>query len=228
MCCYAISCQHSTLNRLFGSWFGCVFLVWRHHFRIIGAHFPTFFSTIFLFLTFLNIHIYFIILKTCDQQFTLTTKKSLHIIFKSIKGITWTRHHFLNSGAIPCCTATNKQEIAEFAFSYWSGCWCCYTDSSISRNVQISTVSICQLWCKTWLNLTWSSELHLWPLTLHYDLPMILYLRTHSDMYAGQLSVVTMTTHVKVVPLLCCCCSAWSSAYSHSPHWSLLSCWFTA
>jgi len=41
------------------------------------------FSTIFLFLTFFNIHIYFIILKTYDQQFTLTTKKSLHIIFKT-------------------------------------------------------------------------------------------------------------------------------------------------
>jgi len=41
------------------------------------------FSTIFLFLTFLNIHIYFIILKPYDQQFTLTTKKSLHIIFKA-------------------------------------------------------------------------------------------------------------------------------------------------
>ena len=83
MCCCAIGCQHSTLNRLFGSWFGCVFLVWRHHLRIIAAHFQTLFSTIFLFLTFLNIHIYFIILKTYDQQFTLTTKKSLHIIFKS-------------------------------------------------------------------------------------------------------------------------------------------------
>jgi len=33
---------------------------------------------------FLNIHIYFIILKTYDQQFTLTAKKSLHIIFKLI------------------------------------------------------------------------------------------------------------------------------------------------
>jgi len=32
---------------------------------------------------FLNIQIYFIILKTYDQQFTLTTKKSLHIIFKA-------------------------------------------------------------------------------------------------------------------------------------------------
>jgi len=39
MCCCAIGCQHSTLNRLFG----CVFLVWRHHLRIIGAHFQTFF-----------------------------------------------------------------------------------------------------------------------------------------------------------------------------------------
>jgi len=32
---------------------------------------------------FLNIHIDLIILKTHDQQFTLTTKKSLHIIFKA-------------------------------------------------------------------------------------------------------------------------------------------------
>jgi len=31
---------------------------------------------------FLNIHIDLIILKTFDQQFTLPTKKSLHIIFK--------------------------------------------------------------------------------------------------------------------------------------------------
>ena len=45
--------------------------------------FRRFFATIFLFLTYLNIHVYFIILKTYEQQFTLTTKKSLHIIFKS-------------------------------------------------------------------------------------------------------------------------------------------------
>jgi len=77
------------INRLFG----CVFLVWRHHLRIINAHFQTFFSTIFLFLTFLNIHIYFIILKTYDQQFTFTTKKSLHIIFKT---------HYLTC-AVPLC-----------------------------------------------------------------------------------------------------------------------------
>jgi len=43
--------------------------------QIIGAHFHTVFFTIFLFLMFLNIHIYFIILKTHDQRFTLTTKK---------------------------------------------------------------------------------------------------------------------------------------------------------
>jgi len=33
-------------------------------------------------LMFLNIQIDLIILKTFDQQFTLTTKKSLHVIFK--------------------------------------------------------------------------------------------------------------------------------------------------
>jgi len=33
---------------------------------------------------FLNIQIDWIILKTCNQQFTLTTKKSLHIIFKAV------------------------------------------------------------------------------------------------------------------------------------------------
>ena len=32
---------------------------------------------------FLNIYIYFITLKTYDQQFTLTTKKSLHIMFNN-------------------------------------------------------------------------------------------------------------------------------------------------
>ena len=32
-------------------------------------------------------HIYFIILKTYDQQFTLTTKKSLHIIFKAVHNL---------------------------------------------------------------------------------------------------------------------------------------------
>jgi len=84
MCCCAIGCQHSTLNRLFGSWFGC--LCFPGMTSSLANHRCTLsyvFFTIFLFLTFLNIHIYFIILKTYDQQFTLTTKKSLHIIFKA-------------------------------------------------------------------------------------------------------------------------------------------------
>jgi len=50
--------------------------------QIIGAQFLTLFSAIFLSLMFLNIQIDWIILKTYDQQFSLTTKKSLHIIFK--------------------------------------------------------------------------------------------------------------------------------------------------
>jgi len=36
-------------------------------------------------LMFLNIQIHLIILKTHDQQFTLTAKKSLHIIFNATK-----------------------------------------------------------------------------------------------------------------------------------------------
>jgi len=36
------------------------------------------------FLTFLNIPMYFIILNTNDEQFTLTTKKTLHLIFKEL------------------------------------------------------------------------------------------------------------------------------------------------
>jgi len=52
--------------------------------QIIGAHFQTLFSQFCYFLMFLNIQIDLIILKTCYQLFTLTTKKSLHIIFKPI------------------------------------------------------------------------------------------------------------------------------------------------
>jgi len=51
--------------------------------QIIGAHFQTFFLQYSYVLVFLNIHMLFIILKTYDQQFTLTTKKSMHIIFKT-------------------------------------------------------------------------------------------------------------------------------------------------
>ena len=52
--------------------------------QIIDAHFQTFFIQFSYFLMFLNIQIYLIILNTYDKQFTLTTKKSLHIIFKHL------------------------------------------------------------------------------------------------------------------------------------------------
>jgi len=68
------------------SLFGCVFLVWRHHLRKVSkslvSSFRRFFIQFSYCLMFLNIQIDLIILKTFNQQFTLTTKKSLHIIFK--------------------------------------------------------------------------------------------------------------------------------------------------
>ena len=74
LCCCAIGCQNSTLYRLFG----CVFLVWRHYLRKVNKSsvrtFRRFFLQVSYFLMFLNIHINLIILKTHDQQFTLTTK----------------------------------------------------------------------------------------------------------------------------------------------------------
>ena len=49
MCCCAIWCQNSTLNRLFG----CVFLVWRHHLRKVNKSsvhtFRRFFYNILIF-----------------------------------------------------------------------------------------------------------------------------------------------------------------------------------
>ena len=75
MCCCAIDCQHSTLTRLFG----CVFLVRCYHLGKVNKSslhtFRCFFVQFSYFLIFLNIQIILIILKTYDQQFTLTTKK---------------------------------------------------------------------------------------------------------------------------------------------------------
>jgi len=51
--------------------------------QIINAHFQTLFLQFSSFLMFLYIQIDLITLKTYDQQFTLTTKKSLHIIFNA-------------------------------------------------------------------------------------------------------------------------------------------------
>jgi len=61
MCSCMISCQHSTLNRLFG----CVFLVWRHNLRKVNKSsvrsFRCFFLQFSYCLTFLNIQIDLII-----------------------------------------------------------------------------------------------------------------------------------------------------------------------
>jgi len=51
--------------------------------KSLGAHFLALFLKFLNFLMCLNIQIDFLILKTYYEQFTLTTKKSLHIIFKS-------------------------------------------------------------------------------------------------------------------------------------------------
>jgi len=147
MCCCAIGCQHSTLNRLFG----CVFLIWRHHLRKVNKSsvhtFRRFLATIFLFLTFLNIHVYFIILKTYEQQFTLTTKKSLDIIFKSAchvsvifplslitvnlavkplqlwHKIQWKTCHQMASLAFRCYR-TRIQFRPGSALDHWGSLWC--------------------------------------------------------------------------------------------------------
>ena len=81
MCYCVIVCQHSTLNRLFGF----VFLVWRHYLlKVNKSSVPTF-RRFFCTILFFYVPQYsnrLIIFQTYDQQFTLTTKKSLHIIVK--------------------------------------------------------------------------------------------------------------------------------------------------
>jgi len=71
--------RYATLNRLFG----CIFLVSRHHLRKVNKSsvrtFKRFFLQFSYFLMFLNIDL--IMLKTDDEQVTLTTKKLLHIVF---------------------------------------------------------------------------------------------------------------------------------------------------
>ena len=52
--------------------------------QIIAAHFKTIFLQFSYFLMVPNIQTALIILKTYDQQFALTTKKSLYIIFKNV------------------------------------------------------------------------------------------------------------------------------------------------
>jgi len=82
MCPCAIGCQHSTHNRLFGCFPGMTSSLAKSK-QIIGAQFQTFFSTIFLCFYVPQYSRYSLYKRhTTMQQFTLTTKKSLHIIFK--------------------------------------------------------------------------------------------------------------------------------------------------
>ena len=87
ICFCAIGCHHSTFNRLFG----CVFLVWRHHLRKVNKlsvrTFRRFFCNFLIFCDVPQHSNRFDYIKACDQQFTLTTKESLHITFKRPKFI---------------------------------------------------------------------------------------------------------------------------------------------
>jgi len=72
----------STLNRLFGCLFSWYDVITSKSKQIIRCTPSDAFSKIVLFLTFLNIQIDLIILQTDDEQFTLTTKISLHVTCK--------------------------------------------------------------------------------------------------------------------------------------------------
>jgi len=61
---------------------------------------------------FLNIQIGWIILKTCDQQFTLTTKKSLHITFKTDPGLQQIHYKFYSM-------ITNRQQQSKQRQHQW-------------------------------------------------------------------------------------------------------------
>jgi len=73
---------------------------------------------------FLNIQIDCIILKTYDQQFTLTTKKSLHIIFKEGLPLPATDAfiHTWNEPYLPLLPAAERRRTlagTHFAFRWW-------------------------------------------------------------------------------------------------------------
>jgi len=84
MCYCAIGCQHSTFNRLFG----CVFLVWCHHLRKVNSHRCTLLDTFFCNFLIFDVPQYSnrldYIKDIRPAIYFLTTKKSLHIIFKKL------------------------------------------------------------------------------------------------------------------------------------------------
>jgi len=67
---------------------------------------------------FLNIQIYFIILKTYDQQFTLTTKKSLCIIFKEASYDSWESITVVSQWPVTDST------IGKLGFDLFRQMWC--------------------------------------------------------------------------------------------------------
>jgi len=73
--------SHSTLNRLFGCFPGMTSLLKKSK-QIIERTFKRFCSTIFLSFGVPQYSNRLDYIKACDQQFTLTTKKSLHVTFK--------------------------------------------------------------------------------------------------------------------------------------------------
>jgi len=85
--------------------------------RIIGCALSGAFPHIFLFFMFLNIQIYLIILMSDDEQFTLTTKKSLHITFKFFLLFLWllrwtnlaTRHLWRTRNALSLVFASSEK-----------------------------------------------------------------------------------------------------------------------
>jgi len=76
------------------------------HFRALFLKFPNFSM-------FLNIQKDLLILKTYDGQFTLTTKKSLHFIFKAQDKVThyWLSGHLHHKESLPAKNWLNQAHM---------------------------------------------------------------------------------------------------------------------
>ena len=107
------------------------------------------FSTIFLFLTFHNIHIYFIILKTYDQQFTLTTKKSLHIIFnEKCHSVTLFAYYILFGVDVVRCARTRCR---------WHGFRAVWVTVGTVKRPSVDVVTFLFMTLRRWNWCSWSS-----------------------------------------------------------------------
>jgi len=72
---------------------------------------------------FLNIRIDWIILKTYDQQFTLTTKKSLHIIFKEDRKKFWSLPRYCTSREHNAWKRKVKQQLVKHRLTVENDCY---------------------------------------------------------------------------------------------------------